>query len=161
MNGPVVAILGPDVPDPVAVATAAAAGGATLIQWRDKTGTTSAQIAMVRALQGVTEVPVFVTDRADVAALPGAGRLSPSAAATLTEAHALQARLQQIVRVAMDGRVDADTAGRGLMDVLCAAAGASGAPSLEARLAEVQAAAAAQVDALLPDAPSPGAEAAP
>lgn len=66
-------VLGPDVSDPVGVVRAAVAGGASLVQWRDKSGATAEQVAMVRALQSASDAPVFVNDRADVAALTGAG----------------------------------------------------------------------------------------
>ncbi|MEM6440931.1 MAG: bifunctional [glutamate--ammonia ligase]-adenylyl-L-tyrosine phosphorylase/[glutamate--ammonia-ligase] adenylyltransferase [Pseudomonadota bacterium] len=101
-----------------------------------------------------------VDARRAAAALAEAGRLTRAAAARLSEAHALQARLQRIARVAMDGRVDPTTAGRGLMNALCAAADVPDAEALEARLSALQAAAAAEVDALLaapPDAASAGA----
>lgn len=82
-------VLGPDVADPVAITRAAVSGGATCVQWRDKTGSTADQIAAVRRLMAAVDVPVFVNDRADVAALAGAhlhvghGDLSPAEARRL------------------------------------------------------------------------------
>ncbi|WP_420392830.1 thiamine phosphate synthase [Acuticoccus sp.] len=80
-------VMGPDVADPVRLAREAAAGGATLIQWRDKDGATSEQVAAVRALVAASPVPVVVNDRADVALAAGAagvhighGDLDPAAA---------------------------------------------------------------------------------
>lgn len=65
-------ILGPDIAAPIDVASAAVAGGVSLIQWRDKTGSTAAQVAAVRALVAAVDVPVLVNDRADVAVVAGA-----------------------------------------------------------------------------------------
>ena len=65
-------ILGPSVPDPLAVAREAVAGGVTMIQWRDKDGSTAQQVAAVRALVAAVPVPVLVNDRADVARAAGA-----------------------------------------------------------------------------------------
>lgn len=65
-------VMGPDVADPVAMARQAVAGGVSLIQWRDKTGSTAGQVALVRALVAAVNVPVLVNDRADVALIAGA-----------------------------------------------------------------------------------------
>ncbi|WMS42064.1 thiamine phosphate synthase [Acuticoccus sp. MNP-M23] len=65
-------VMGPDVADPVALARKAVAGGVSLIQWRDKTGSTAEQVALVRALVAAVPVPVLVNDRADVALIAGA-----------------------------------------------------------------------------------------
>ncbi len=65
-------VLGPDVPDPVALAREAVAGGVTLVQWRDKGADTATLVAAARALAEAVPVPVFVNDRADVAAVSGA-----------------------------------------------------------------------------------------
>jgi thiamine-phosphate pyrophosphorylase len=54
---------------------AAVAGGATLVQLRDKTSETRAMVATARALAGVlrgTGVPLIVNDRVDVALAAGA-----------------------------------------------------------------------------------------
>ncbi|MEM0906185.1 MAG: thiamine phosphate synthase [Pseudomonadota bacterium] len=65
-------LMGPDVENPASVATAAAAGGVSIIQWRDKTGSTAQQVEAVRALVAASPVPVVVNDRADVAVAAGA-----------------------------------------------------------------------------------------
>jgi len=65
-------VMGPDVADPVRLAKDAVAGGVSLIQWRDKTGSTADQVALVRALVAAVPVPVLVNDRADVALIAGA-----------------------------------------------------------------------------------------
>jgi len=65
-------LMGPDVADPVAVAVAAEAGGVSLVQWRDKGGSTADQVTAVRALVQALRVPVLVNDRADVAVAAGA-----------------------------------------------------------------------------------------
>ncbi|WP_108659475.1 thiamine phosphate synthase [Acuticoccus kandeliae] len=65
-------VLGPDVADPVSLVTRAAAGGVSLIQWRDKSASTADQVAAVRRLVAATSVPVLVNDRADVAVAAGA-----------------------------------------------------------------------------------------
>lgn len=52
------------------IARAAVAGGATILQYRDKTASTGAMVATTRALLGVvaeTGVPLLVNDRVDVA----------------------------------------------------------------------------------------------
>lgn len=81
-------VLGPDVPDAVALAREAVAGGVTLVQWRDKSGDTARLVAGARALAEALPVPVFVNDRTDVAKVSGAfgvhvghGDLDASAAA--------------------------------------------------------------------------------
>jgi thiamine-phosphate pyrophosphorylase len=56
--------------DPVELAMAAARGGATLLQLRDKRGTTRASLALARALVEAlrgTGVPLLVNDRVDLA----------------------------------------------------------------------------------------------
>ncbi|UOM34640.1 thiamine phosphate synthase [Acuticoccus sp. I52.16.1] len=65
-------LLGPGEPDPLRTVRAATAGGVTLVQWRDKTGSTAEQVAAVRALVAASPVPVLVNDRADVARAAGA-----------------------------------------------------------------------------------------
>lgn len=65
-------LVGPDLADPAAIAAAAAKGGATLVQWRDKSGSTADQVAAVRALVAAVRVPVLVNDRVDVALAAGA-----------------------------------------------------------------------------------------
>ncbi|MEM8551275.1 MAG: thiamine phosphate synthase [Pseudomonadota bacterium] len=83
-------VMGPDVADPVAVARAAVAGGVSLVQWRDKAGSTADQVKAVRALVDALAVPVLVNDRADVAKVAGAagvhvghGDLTPAQARTI------------------------------------------------------------------------------
>ncbi|MDP2618712.1 MAG: thiamine phosphate synthase [Hyphomicrobiales bacterium] len=61
--------------EPVALARAAAAGGAGLVQLRDKTGTTRAMVARAKAVVAALEgsgVPVLINDRVDVALAAGA-----------------------------------------------------------------------------------------
>jgi len=61
--------------DLAALARAAAAGGCTLIQLRDKTGSTRSFIERARAIKGALEgtgVPLLVNDRVDVALAAGA-----------------------------------------------------------------------------------------
>ncbi|HHN67232.1 MAG TPA: thiamine phosphate synthase, partial [Thermopetrobacter sp.] len=56
--------------DPVAVAQAAAAGGATIIQLRDKSGDIPALLTLARRMKealGGTGVPLIINDRVDVA----------------------------------------------------------------------------------------------
>lgn len=71
-------ILGPDHwgdRDPAWLAREAAAGGATLVQLRDKVSDTAAMIESARALKAAlagTGVPLIVNDRADVAFAAGA-----------------------------------------------------------------------------------------
>lgn len=65
-------VLGPDVPDPVALVGAAVSGGVSLVQWRDKSGSTAEQVAAVRRLVEASAAPVLVNDRADVALAAGA-----------------------------------------------------------------------------------------
>jgi len=65
-------VIGPDVADPAAVARAACEGGVSLVQWRDKSGSTADQVAAVRRLVAAVPVPVLVDDRADVAVAAGA-----------------------------------------------------------------------------------------
>lgn len=65
-------VLGPDVPDPAAIVREAVAGGVSLVQWRDKTGSTAEQVAAVRRLVAASAAPVLVNDRADVALAAGA-----------------------------------------------------------------------------------------
>lgn len=57
------------------IARAAVAGGATILQYRDKTASTGAMVATTRALLGVlagSGVPLVVNDRIDVALAAGA-----------------------------------------------------------------------------------------
>ena len=84
-------LLGPDVADPVGLVNEAVAGGVSLVQWRDKTGGTADQVAIVRRLVAECGVPIVVNDRADVAAIAGAdaihvghGDLTPAEASRLT-----------------------------------------------------------------------------
>ncbi|RAI01155.1 thiamine phosphate synthase [Acuticoccus sediminis] len=65
-------VLGPGEPDPLRLVRAATAGGVTLVQWRDKSGSTAEQVEAVRALVAASPVPVLVNDRADVARAAGA-----------------------------------------------------------------------------------------
>jgi thiamine-phosphate pyrophosphorylase len=65
-------VLGPEVEDPVAMARAAVGGGVSLLQWRDKSGTTAEQVETVRRLVAGCHAPVLVNDRADVAVAAGA-----------------------------------------------------------------------------------------
>lgn len=65
-------VMGPDVADAPELAARAAAGGAGVIQWRDKSASTADQVAAVRRLVAATPVPVLVNDRADVAVAAGA-----------------------------------------------------------------------------------------
>lgn len=61
--------------DPVRMAVAAARGGATLLQLRDKNATTRRQAALTRAIVAALApygVPLIVNDRADVAHVAGA-----------------------------------------------------------------------------------------
>ena len=58
--------------DAVALCRAAVAGGATLIQVRDKSATPAALTALTRALVAAVSVPVVVNDRVDVALAAGA-----------------------------------------------------------------------------------------
>ncbi len=61
--------------DPVALASAAAAGGITLLQLRDKTAGTRALVALARAVMTALAphaVPLLVNDRVDVAMAAGA-----------------------------------------------------------------------------------------
>ncbi|MYZ47770.1 thiamine phosphate synthase [Propylenella binzhouense] len=58
------------------LACAAVAGGATLLQYRDKTGSTRAMVEAVRAIAAAVAgsgVPLLVNDRVDVALAAGAG----------------------------------------------------------------------------------------
>lgn len=57
--------------DLVALARAVTAGGATLVQLRDKTGDTRAMIARARAIKAAIGVPLIVNDRVDVALAAG------------------------------------------------------------------------------------------
>jgi len=57
--------------DPVAVARAAEAGGAGLVQLRDKTAPTRRLVDLARALKAALTVPVLVNDRVDVALAAG------------------------------------------------------------------------------------------
>ncbi|MGE0845779.1 MAG: thiamine phosphate synthase [Flavobacteriaceae bacterium] len=70
-------IVGGGIPaDPVEGARLAAMGGATLIQYRDKTAGGREMAATARAIRGAlaaTDVPLIVNDRVDVAAAAGAG----------------------------------------------------------------------------------------
>lgn len=64
--------------DPAPLVRAAVAGGVTLVQLRDKSGTTAERVARARALKAALEgtgVPLIVNDRADVAAAAGADGL--------------------------------------------------------------------------------------
>ena len=65
-------VMGPDVADPSALVRAAALGGVSMVQWRDKTGSTGEQVEAVRALVAASPVPVVVNDRVDVAVAAGA-----------------------------------------------------------------------------------------
>ena len=85
-----------------------------------------------------------------IAALERAGRLDAPEAAALRDAQALQARVQQVARVALDGALGPDRAGRGLEAALCRATGAEDLGELELRLREAQAEAAAVADRRLP-----------
>jgi thiamine-phosphate pyrophosphorylase len=61
--------------DPVELVAAAARGGATLVQLRDKASGTRDLVALARAVTGVLEphaVPLIVNDRVDVALAAGA-----------------------------------------------------------------------------------------
>ena len=58
--------------DPVPAAGAAAAGGATAVQLRDKTAGAAALLRLTRDLVAALPVPVYVNDRADVALAAGA-----------------------------------------------------------------------------------------
>jgi thiamine-phosphate pyrophosphorylase len=61
--------------DPVALAAAAAQGGATLVQLRDKEGSTRALLVLARAVKAALDplgVPLLVNDRADIAGAAGA-----------------------------------------------------------------------------------------
>ncbi|MEM6762072.1 MAG: thiamine phosphate synthase [Pseudomonadota bacterium] len=89
-------VMGPDVVDPVAMAVSAARGGVTVIQWRDKTGSTSEQVELVSELVAATDVPILVNDRADVAVAAGAagvhvghGDLTPAQARRIVGADAI------------------------------------------------------------------------
>jgi thiamine-phosphate pyrophosphorylase len=54
------------------LARAAAVGGATLLQLRDKLGTTRRMIEEVREIKAQTRVPLVINDRVDVALAAGA-----------------------------------------------------------------------------------------
>ena len=60
--------------DPVEAVTAAVAGGATLVQLRDKRGDARATVALARRLKAAlpATVPLLINDRVDVAAVAGA-----------------------------------------------------------------------------------------
>ncbi|MDX6748356.1 thiamine phosphate synthase [Geminicoccaceae bacterium 1502E] len=61
--------------DPVALAAAAARGGATLVQLRDKTSSTRALVTLARAVKEALDphgVPLLINDRIDVALAAGA-----------------------------------------------------------------------------------------
>ena len=61
--------------DPAQMAVAAAKGGATLLQLRDKRATTRQHVALARAVLAALaphDVPLIVNDRADVACVVGA-----------------------------------------------------------------------------------------
>jgi thiamine-phosphate pyrophosphorylase len=60
--------------DPVEAVCAAVAGGATLVQLRDKRGDARATVALARRLKAALppEVPLVINDRVDVAAVAGA-----------------------------------------------------------------------------------------
>lgn len=114
-------------------------------------------------------------------ALAERGAMTVEDAETLAEAHALQSRALQALRVTLVGRFDPETAGAGMEGVLCrvaagedaGAAGAAGSeadgggiPGLEAALRAAQARAGDVVDRLLPppdddDGPEAGADPAP
>jgi len=65
-------VLGPDALDGVGIVRAGVAGGVSLVQWRDKSGSTADQVAAVRRLVEASSAPVLVNDRADVALAAGA-----------------------------------------------------------------------------------------
>ncbi|MFV0475463.1 MAG: bifunctional [glutamine synthetase] adenylyltransferase/[glutamine synthetase]-adenylyl-L-tyrosine phosphorylase [Pikeienuella sp.] len=83
-------------------------------------------------------------------ALAEAGAMDEEDARALTEAHRLQARLQQVERMALQEAFDAGTAGDGLKAALVRAAGVRSFRELEARLSAARAGALAIVDRLLP-----------
>ncbi|MCB1992581.1 MAG: thiamine phosphate synthase, partial [Geminicoccaceae bacterium] len=61
--------------DPVELVAAAASGGATLVQLRDKASGTRDLVALAQAVTGALEphpVPLIVNDRVDVALAAGA-----------------------------------------------------------------------------------------
>lgn len=58
--------------DPVEAARAAAAGGATALQLRDKASAAGPLVDRTRALLAAVDIPVWVNDRADVALAAGA-----------------------------------------------------------------------------------------
>jgi len=75
--------------------------------------------------------------------LAEAGWIGTDEAAVLAEALALMQQLQQIERVALENPIDPETAGNGLRRAMARACGAADFPALEARLAALQADAAA------------------
>ena len=95
-------------------------------------------------------------------ALAERGAMTVEDAETLAEAHALQSRALQALRVTLVGRFDPETAGAGMEGVLCRVAagedadaagsnaGGGGIPGLEAALRAAQARAGDVVDRLLP-----------
>ncbi len=58
--------------DPVAACRQAVAGGATIVQVRDKAASAGELLALARALVAALRVPVIVNDRVDVALAAGA-----------------------------------------------------------------------------------------
>ena len=65
-------IVGPEHGDGLAVAQRAVEGGVSLVQYRDKSGSTQEQVAAVRRLVEGLTVPVLVNVRAEVAVAAGA-----------------------------------------------------------------------------------------
>lgn len=85
-----------------------------------------------------------------LAALTAVGRLEGAEARVLGAALTLLSRVQQVARVAIDGHLGPDRAGRGLAEALCRATGAEDLGDLEDRLRAAQAQVAEVADRILP-----------
>ena len=107
---------------PVEVALAAVAGGATILQYRDKDGTTGAMVETARALMAAlagSGVPLLVNDRIDVALAAGADGahvgqddMTPADARRLLGPDAL-------LGLSLNSVAEADAAPLGLLDYVC------------------------------------------
>ncbi len=106
--------------------------------------------ALQSAAAGETGVPLGgAAAPALLVALREAGRLDAGEAELLSEAHALQTRIQQVARVAHEGPFRPEQAGPGFLAALCRATGCETLDDLSARLVAAQSAAAEIVEARL------------
>ncbi|WP_334175594.1 thiamine phosphate synthase [Pseudoxanthobacter sp.] len=106
----------------VDVARAAVAGGATLVQYRDKHGSTRDMIANARALKQALEgtgVPLVINDRVDVALAAGAdGTHVGQSDIAVRDARRLLGP-QAIVGLSIGSIADAHAAAYGELDYVC------------------------------------------